>query len=173
MTKHTVEEARESIQTFPNMVPSLKFYFEAVIGGYLPEYFFSFLNHRRGFSDELIDGELKEKFHPDYPFIKGSESSIYGTFSLLQDLIIEEFITDIDKINQICDFRFYKWNVAKGETGENLTTSEEIDYINQTLDSIISHFQQNYELRQEYIDIVDNYIQEDTNIKKQRAIELK
>jgi len=162
MEKHTPEQAINVLKRYSgreDFIPTAPFW-EAIRDGILPQWYLDrFRLFRDDYSDDLPGIDL-DKNDPDYRYLrlkatydhptgnklkcrKNVIRSIYGHF---QGAINQEVIVDEGVIEVIESFGSRDWECDKGDKGEHWTTPEEIDLINDTLDVVISHLEEAYDL---------------------------
>jgi len=146
-----LEEDSEALE----QIPSLRTYFQSVIEDTLPEYYLNRFNRFKGYSDDLPKPEVDPSHenygflrlkagwdHPKYPHLKCRGNVICGISVNLQHAVKDGVLGG----GLMEDFRDYDFSFSKGRKGEFWTTSEEIDFINKTLDLAIAQIKEKYSL---------------------------
>lgn len=138
------ERASELLEAIPDMVG--REYFEAIAEGTLPQYFLELFQTLQLFSDDLPGERLVAEWHPDYPYMKCRGNCIISVNLSLSRAVADRIIKDDGVVGKVSRFGEHEWNFQKGSKGEYWTQPEEIDLINDTLDTVISHLNKEYEL---------------------------
>ncbi len=151
MSKVTPEQAASVLQENAHLLPEPREWFESIRDGNLPQYYLKILLRRKSGSDEL-PRELVDYEHPDHSTIKCRATAITGARHDLLDIIGEgqvadTIVTDAEVIGKIKEMLGHPFNALKGgRKGEFMTTIEEIDLINRTLDTTIAYLKKTYKL---------------------------
>ena len=125
--------------------------FKAIVDGKLPQYYLNKLVSFRAYSNDLPGPRLVGEWHPHYPLMKCRGNVITAISLAIQGAVEQGLIDDERIISLINDFRHYKWNVFEGKY-TSWTTSEEIKFMNDTLDVVINHLCDKYGLKKPEID---------------------
>jgi len=130
-------------------------FFEAVISGKLPQYYYKDLKEKRAWSDDIPfheDSYTRLKLgwgHPGYPHLKCRGNCIVSISLSLQATIEEAMVKDKSVIEAVKKYVNYPWNAFKGKKGEFWTTPDEIAFINKTLDIVMGYLEREYNLEPE------------------------
>jgi len=122
-------------------------YLEAIVNETLPQHFLDICQWFQLYSDDLPGERLVDIWHPDYPMMKCRGSVISGISMTLRRAVKDSVIKSSDIIKKMEDYQKHDWNFQKGAKGEYWTSLEEIDLINDTLDTVIEHLKQEYTLK--------------------------
>lgn len=139
-------------------------YFEAIANETLPQYFLDRFQWYKLYSDDLPGERLVDIWHPDFPMMKCRGSIIFGISGELTTAVKDKVIKSNEIIGMVKYYKKYDWNFQKEAKGEYWTSSEEIDLINNTLEAVIKHLNQEYKLE----DNIDSIKQEFQKVLIQR-----
>lgn len=149
--RYTKERAAKALPASGEKIFDLtRQYIEAIRDGELPRYYMQRLATYKLYSDALPDHRLVDVWHPDYPSMKCGSQAVYGICARLRGSIEDDVIADTGLKDAIGEFVAYRWNCFRGGKGEFWTTSEEIQKINNMLDTALEYLQQKYGIQPDW-----------------------
>lgn len=138
-----IERAKKILNEQPADFP-LKDYLEAMVNETLHLYYSDRLKILRMYSDDLPTGVLVGPWHPKYPMMKCRGNVIVGVGGTIQTAVNDGVVKNKDVVAKLKYYRTHDWNYAKGAKGEFWTLPEEINLINNTLDSMVNYIDREY-----------------------------